>query len=166
MILFTNFAFLAAVLLTGAGRQWKTYYVTYTFVSLCNLLYNLLCQNHLTWSFHPELLINHKIADLLNTFVLLPSITILYLYYYPSRKLTKFFYYFGWVIGLTLLESIWFMYGRITYDRGWSILWSFGFYLVMFYVIKLHQTNLKKALLLSLGSVIFLILVFKIPLWD
>jgi hypothetical protein len=164
MILVTNVVFLLATIVSGAFKKWKTYYETIIFVSFCNLLYNFLCKDRLTWSYQPDILLNHKTADLVTTLVLLPATITLYLHFFPTNKLKKIFYYLGWIAGFSALEYIWYLFGYITYNYGWNLLWSIGFYFVMFYTIILHHTNLKIALLLSLFSVVFLVITFKIPI--
>jgi hypothetical protein len=72
MIVLTNAALLLIAVTSGSLKFWEKYYKTALYVSLCNLLYNYLCRDYLIWSFHPDMLLNHKTTDLLNTFVLLP----------------------------------------------------------------------------------------------
>lgn len=164
MILATNLAFFIAAVVSRALKEWKTYYETVIYVSFCNLLYNLLCRDHLTWSYHPDFLLNHTTTDLLNSFVLLPTTTILYLHFYPTKQAKQIVYYLGWIAGYSAVEYLWFAFGRITYDHGWNFLWSIGFYFAMFYALRAHHTNLKRALLFSLVSVVFLLITFKVPI--
>ncbi|WP_414813334.1 CBO0543 family protein [Paenibacillus sp. Soil766] len=163
-MLATNLCFLFATFISRAFKEWKKYYQTMLFVSFCNLMYNLLCHDHLTWVYHPDFLLTHITTDLINTFVLLPSSTLMYLYFFPSKKIIQIMYYLGWIALFSVIEGWWHLYGRITYDFGWNFVWSIGFYFVMFYVIRIHHTNLVRALLISLISVVFLIIVFKIPI--
>ncbi|TDF99338.1 hypothetical protein E1757_05625 [Paenibacillus piri] len=76
----------------------------------------------------------------------------------------QIYYYLGWIAGFSALEYLWFLSGYITYHYGWNIFWSIGFYFAMFYVIKTHHRNVKKALLVSLVSVVFLMIVFKVKI--
>lgn len=164
MILLTNLLFVAAVFVSGAYKQWNKYYEVMLFVSFCNLLYNFLCHDYMTWSFHPDFLLNHKTADIFNTFIFLPSSVLLYLQFFPASKRTKWIYYLLWVIGYSLLEYIWYMYGRITYDHRWNFYWSIAFYFTMFCTIRLLHTRRKAGLLIALASVVFLVIYFRIPL--
>ncbi|CAG7629361.1 CBO0543 family protein [Paenibacillus allorhizosphaerae] len=166
MILATNVLFVLAALVSGAIKKWKTYYETILFISFCDLLYNLLCKNHLTWAFYPDFLLNHKTTELVNLFVLLPATTMLYLHFFPNHKTKQFVYYLGWIAGYSVIEFVWFRFGRITYHHGWNFYWSIGFYFAMFYVLRTHHTNLKRALLFSLVAVVLLIITFKIPIWT
>lgn len=165
MILATNVSFLLVAIISGAFKKWKNYYETMIYVSFCNLLYNVLCHDQQTWKYQPDFLLNHKTADLINTFVLLPSSTILYLHFFPMHKFKKVFYYLGWIAGFSSLEYLWFKFGRISYDEGWNFLWSIGFYFAMFFAIKVHNSNPQKALLFSLVSIAFLLINFKIQFY-
>lgn len=164
MILLTNILFVIAVIVSRAYKQWNKYYDVLLFVSCCNLLYNFLCHDYLTWSFHPDLLLNHKTADLINTFLLLPSTTLLYLTFFPATRRNQVIYYFGWVIGYSALEYLWYAYGRITYDHGWQFIWSVAFYFLMFLTIRLLHSHRAAGLLISAVSVACLIIIFHIPL--
>jgi len=166
MILLSNALLLIVTVLTGAVKRWREYYNTVLLVSLCNLLYNFLCRERMTWIFHPEMMLSHKAADLLNTFVLLPATTILYLYYFPgsASKGKKWLYYILWVAGFSALEWVWLRSGTIAYDNEWTYFWSIGFCVVMFYILRLHHTHPGRALLLSAAVVTFLTLRFHIPL--
>ncbi|MDD9266929.1 CBO0543 family protein [Paenibacillus sp. GCM10023248] len=164
MILITNLLFLAAALATGARKEWQKYYDVMLFVSLCNLLYNFLCYDYMIWAFHPDFLLSHKTADLLNTFILLPSAVLLYLHFYPAAALSKRIYYFIWVAGFSTIEFIWHAFGRIAYEHGWNIYWSIAFYFTMFGTIRLLHTRRKAGLLVSLISVVFLVIYYRVPL--
>lgn len=164
MILATNLVFLAVLLLTRAIKSWKTYYDTVLFVTCMNLLYNLLCKNYLVWEYHPDLLLNHKTTDLVNSFVMMPAATILYLHFFPSSKRYKFVYYCGWIVLFSVIELIWRIYGRITYHHGWTFVWSVVFYFCMFYVIAIHSAHRVWALLISFLFICFLVLKFRVPI--
>lgn len=166
MILFSNIAFLAVSIGTGAIKEWRRYYPTLLYVALCNLLYNVLCLNNLVWSFHPQLLLTHKSADLVNTFVLLPMMTILYLHFFPENGKRARYYYTGWVLGFSALESVWYWSGAISYHGGWGLLWSLGFNFAMFFALRLHYKNVGWALWFSLFSTLFLIVVFHVSIWE
>jgi len=103
MILTTNILFLLATLFSGAYKKWESCYQTILFLSFCNLLYNLLCQDRLLWEYHPYYLLNHTITDLVNTFVLLPCTVTLYTHFFPANNLSKAIYYLGWVIGYSFI---------------------------------------------------------------
>ncbi|TVX99426.1 CBO0543 family protein [Paenibacillus cremeus] len=167
MVLFSNVVFLLAAIISGAIKKWRDYYKTIVYLSFCNLLYNFLCRDYLTWSYHPDFLLSHQTADLVNTLILLPSSAILYLNFFPVIGIgKKVLYYFAWIIGFSTLEYIWYRRGVITYEHGWNILWSIVFYCAMFFSLWLHHRSTGKALIFSLVSVILLLLIFKVPFWK
>ncbi|UKS25428.1 hypothetical protein LOZ80_28100 [Paenibacillus sp. HWE-109] len=163
MILLTNAAFMLTVIITKAYKKWHVYYATMLFVAFCNLIYNFLCHDYLIWTFRPDLLINHRMTDLVNTFVLLPATTLLYLHFYPEQTAKKYIYFVSWISGFSIIEYIWYVSGRITYQHGWTIVWSIGFYFAMFLTIRLHHTKRITALVFSFACALFLILFFKVP---
>lgn len=163
MILIKNLLFVIAVLISRAYKQWNKFYDVMLFVSFCNLLYNFLCHGYLTWSFHPDRLLDHKSTDLMNTFILLPSTTLLYLTFFPAAKRNQVYYYLMWIIGYSALEYLWYSYGRITYHHGWNIIWSIAFYFFMFLTIRLLHSNRAAGLLLSAVTVACLVIYFHIP---
>ncbi|MBD2871410.1 CBO0543 family protein [Paenibacillus arenilitoris] len=163
MYLVTNALFFAALFVTGAAKKWRAHYATMIYIAFCNLLYSLLCDDYLLWSFHPAIFKNHKTIDLLNTFVLLPSTTLLYLVFYPTRGSRKLAYYLSWIAGFSLLEYVWKRFGYITYGHGWNYYWSVAFYFAMFFSLRLHHTKLALALLFSAVTVVLLLVVFKVP---
>lgn len=166
MILLTNFVFFMAAIMTGAIRKWRGYYETLLYLGLCNLLYNILCENQWTWLYHPEPLISHKATDLLNTFILLPAIALLYLHFFPEHNRRIIPYYLGWITGLSLLEWLWELTGFISYHQGWNMMWSVGFYFVMFFALRLHHKKPGTALGISVFAISFLLLYFRIPFWK
>ena len=167
MILLTDLIFLAVILVSESRRQWQTYFETMLFVSFLNLLYNFLCSNYLIWSFQPDILSSHTMADLTNTIILLPCITLLYLNYFPDISMKrKVFYYVAWVVLLCLIEYTWLHFGKISYHHGWSFYWSIGFYFAMFFMIRFFHTHRAKALLLSSAIIVLLLFWFKIPVFQ
>lgn len=164
MILATNVLFVLTVLFTGVWRKWRNYYDTILLVSFWNVFYNFICQDYLTWEFRPEVLLAHKVADLVNTFVLLPSATLLYLKFFPLRRMRQLFYYFAWVAGFSALEGIWLLWGVIAYQHGWNWWWSVAFYFVMFAVMLLHDRRKGWALAVCAVCVVLLLIYFDVPL--
>ncbi|REE86186.1 hypothetical protein A8990_11183 [Paenibacillus taihuensis] len=166
MILACNLAFLAVCIFTGTIKKWERFYKTMLYLSFCNLLYNLLCRDYKLWVYIPDFLMNHVNADLLNTFVLLPSVAMLFLGYLPaSKRSTKVVYYLAWVAGFSTLEYIWYVYGSMVYDHGWNLVFSILFYFAMFYALELHHKSIKKALWFSLVVTTLIIIAFHVPVW-
>ncbi|MFC4104037.1 CBO0543 family protein [Paenibacillus xanthanilyticus] len=166
MILVTNVLFALAVLFTGAWRRWRKYYDTILLVSFWNVFYNFICHDYLTWKFQPDFLLAHKPADMTNTFVLLPSVTLLYLGFFPSRRKPMLVYYIAWVAGFSALEGSWMLSGYISYEHGWSLWWSVAFYFVMFAIIPLHARRKGWALAACAVFVLFLLLYFDVPMRE
>ncbi|TYP78077.1 CBO0543 family protein [Paenibacillus methanolicus] len=164
MILVMNVLFALAVLLTGTWRKWRDYYDTILLVSFWNVFYNFICHDYLTWKFHPDFLLAHKPADMTNTFVLLPATTLLYLRFFPFRRVRQLVFYFAWVAGYSALEGIWLLTGYISYEHGWSLWWSVAFYFVMFAVMLLHDRRKGWALAACAVCVVFLIMYFDVPM--
>lgn len=168
MILFCNLAFLLGCYFSGASKKWTLYYDTILYIALCNLLYNFICRDFQLWIYNADLLLNHVNTELVNSFVLLPSLVVTYLHFLPSSSSLrrKTIYYCAWVFGLSALELIWYLTGYISYEHGWNLFYSILFDFVMFFTLELHHKNVKKALVLSAATILSLIILFNVPFWK
>ncbi|WP_426454692.1 CBO0543 family protein [Paenibacillus sp. S-38] len=164
MILLTNVILLFLTLITKVIRKWKVYYSTLLFVPMVNGLYNTLCADKLPWSYEDSLL-SHKAIEMLDTLILLPGTTILYLHFYPQNNY-KQLYYLGWIAVYTAVEYTWHLGGHIQYEHGWNLYWSLLFYFAMFLAVRLHQTRAIAAWCFSIAYTSFLMAVFDISLFD
>ena len=166
MHILTAFLFIGMVWKWGDWRNWGKYYPTILFVWVCNLLYNFLCYDYYLWKWSPDWLSNHIQTDLIYIFITVPAIALLYLSRYPEQCpfKKKFMYFSSWVLVFVLIEVVWLWFDKLIYYHGWTLGWSFVFYIIMFLIIRIHYTKPLIAIPLTLLAVIFFIWVFKIPL--
>jgi hypothetical protein len=145
----------------------KIYGLTIYYVITCNLLYNTICQKYLLWEYKPDsLLKTHVFVDLIYTFIVLPSITFLFLEKYPKSNSVskKVFYVIRWVATCLVVEIIFIKTGRLVLQNGYEYWMEFLFYPTMFSMILLHQRKPLLTYVLSTGIIIFLVLIFDVKL--
>lgn len=152
----------------GNWQNWKEYYPTLLYVSMCNLLYNFFCHDFLLWKWIPDFMPNHLITDIFYIYVTVPATAYLFLSRFPEGSLfkRKFIYFVMWVIAYVLMEVVWIGFDKIRYYHGWNLGWSALFYIIMFSFIRIHLKKPLFALLLTALAVVFFIWVFDIPLQN
>lgn len=156
---------LAAVLLKADWRNWHEYHTTMLYIGLCNLLYNLLCQDYLLWKYKPDFLLNHRLTDVLYTIIILPSIVLLYLSNYPKNDKKKAgFHIVKWVIASILIESVYIASHHLELQHGYKLWMEFLFYPCMYIVLKIHHSRPLPAYALSVAIILFMVHYFDVPL--
>jgi len=150
-----------------AWQKIHHYQLTIMYVIICDLLYNLLCRNKLLWKYKPDIFHDYPIiVDLLHSFINLPVITLLYLANYPfkSNFLKQGKYVLQWIICSLVIESLFLYFNRIELINGYKTWMEILFYTVMYLMLRLHHVRPLLSYVLSVIVIIFLLLVFKIPL--
>lgn len=107
---------------------------------------------------------NGTLPALLLILIGMPVSTIIFLSQYPGGKpIGKRIAYNGlFVVIYVILEYVAVVLGSITYHHGWNLLWSTLFVIVMFPILRIHQRNPLRALLLSACFIFFLAFVFEL----
>lgn len=150
-----------------AWQKIHHYHLTIMYVIICDLLYNLLCRDKFLWKYKPDIFQDYPIVvDLLHSFINLPAITLLYLSNYPiNRSFSKQGkYILQWIVGSLLIESLFLCFNRIELINGYKAWMEILFYTVMYLMLRLHHNRPLISYFLSTVVIIFLLLVFKIPL--
>lgn len=167
MHLILAFLLLGAAAWKGDWRNWRKYSLTMAYVIICNLLYNLLCWDHLLWEHKADFLPDkHVIVDMLYTFITLPAVTLLFLSHYPYQKPAskQFTYIVYWVAGSMLVEYPFVRLGRLHLDNGYKYWMDFIFYSVMYSFLRLHFTRPLLVYGLSVPWILFLLWIFEVPI--
>ncbi|THE10418.1 hypothetical protein E1I69_18875 [Bacillus timonensis] len=170
MHLVYNALFLLAAIKWGDWKRWREYYPTILFFLVGDLLKNLLFHDYWIWTyqetmFAKNILINHTFITLLIMFVSYPATTLIYLGHFPEKNWRKLIWIGLWVSLYVIVEYINLKYLHlIKHHHGWTIHWSFLFNLVMFPMLRLHQKHPLIAWGLSIIWIIFLLIMFPIPL--
>src|SRR4051812_10214924 len=118
---------LIAVWRKGVWRDWEKYHLTMIYFALGNLLYNFLTANSFLWKLKPDFFPNHSMTEMMYTFVTFPLTAMLFLSSYPQDNKKIIIHYVKWIVIYIGIEWFFSANGRIQYQHGWSLLWSFVF---------------------------------------
>ncbi|MFD2614376.1 CBO0543 family protein [Paenibacillus gansuensis] len=167
-VLFT-LAILCFVYFKGDWRDWQKYGLSMFYPAACDLLYNILCQDKLLWSYHPDPHLfprSHVAVDLLYTFLILPSVALMYLTNYPfgERAWRQCKYILLWVAGSLAVEYVFIAFGRLELMNGYRFWMEALFYPTMYLMLRLHYTRPVLTYLISIFIIWFLMSVFEVPL--
>lgn len=144
-------------------KGWKKYYPTVLFVMVVNLAASYITYHHTLWGYHPDPLIKtESTVELVNSFVMLPSSTFLFLSNFPEgSKLHQHVYILLWVVLFSSLEFIDKTLGGIYYSNGWAWQISALFDIVMFTIIRIHYLSPARAWLITLFFTGIILFVFN-----
>ena len=147
----------------GDWRNWERYYPTILFFWFGDILSFALLYQHPLWLyFIPG--IPHLFHQLFVVIVMYSCGVILYLSNYPTSLATQFLYILFWASLNTFQEWFGIRTGYFIYMNGWSLSWSFLFYMVMFPTFRLHQKKPLMALCILFGGLALLLYLFHVPL--
>ncbi|WP_321166471.1 CBO0543 family protein [Paenibacillus sp. Soil766] len=146
-------------------KNWYKYHSTMLFIMAGGLLYEYLTKDFHLWVFHPDFLYNHRITVIVYAVITMPLSVLLFLSSYPTTtKLKELVYLFKWVFIYSIVELALQIFGRISYDNGWTFWHSVMFDVMMFPMLRLHHIKPLRAYLLSLIIIVVLMWYFKVPL--
>ncbi|MGG3471095.1 CBO0543 family protein [Neobacillus pocheonensis] len=106
----------------GIWRHWQKYSLTCFYAITCNLLYIVLCRDHLLWKYRADFLPKSTfIVELYYTFINLPAVTLLYLSHYPFTKpySKQLKYILAWV-GALMVEYPFVKWNRLLLINGYK----------------------------------------------
>ncbi|MEH7332996.1 CBO0543 family protein [Neobacillus drentensis] len=162
-----TFILLMFAIWKGDWRHWQKYIHTIFYVITCNLLYAVLCRDHLLWKYRPDILPkSHVLVELLYTFINLPSITLLYLSHFPFSKPQpkQSRYVLTWIIGAFLVEYPFVKWDRLLFINGYENWMEPIFYLFMFGMIRLHYSRPFLTYGISVVIIVFMVHYFHVPI--
>lgn len=146
-------------------KNWRHYYSTILFFINGDLVYYVMTYNHPLWELIASPVFNVTFTVLIIAFIAWPASVLLYLSLYPkSNEFLKILYVLKFVAFFTITELIIFQFDQIKYSNGWNILWSLGFNLLMFPLLKIHHEKPPLAWILALVLGSSVLYFFKIPL--
>lgn len=161
-ILFT-LCFLLVFLLTKSYKYFSTYYPTVQYVTLVAISYPLICRGYMVWSYADWGLFTEKANELTQAAILFPSITVLFLRFLPKKVWTRTLYFLGYLGIFALMEVFLVLRQEIIYRHGWSFGWSMFIDVCLFSLMWIHEKNWKVALSISFCILLFLVIVFRVP---
>ncbi|RSD25487.1 CBO0543 family protein [Mesobacillus subterraneus] len=144
-------------------KNWLNYYPTIQFYIICNMLYNFIFYNHTLWAFNPSTpWLNHTLMDITFSFIIIPTLLMIYLRYTPKELKWKFAYIIAWVSLFTIVEFLFNKKGLFIHANGWEIHNSGIFNAIMFTILGIHLKKPLIAILLSI-PIVLLLLYFHHP---
>jgi hypothetical protein len=154
---------IAASLKWGNWKNWREYHSSMLFIAAGGLLYEYIVKDYSLWKFHSDLLIGHDMTVIIYALITMPISILIFLSHFPNRWFSRLIYILLWSGIYIVIEWMLYVFGRISYQNGWGIWYSFLFDIGMFFVIALHHYKPFRAYTLSVIIIIFLIICFKIP---
>ena len=147
----------------GNWGNWREYHASMFFISTGGLLYEYIVKENTLWKFHPDLLYGQDMVVIVYALITMPVSILLFLSHFPESWFQRLIYILRWSGIYIFVEYILLVFGRISYQNGWELWYSFLFDIVMFSVIAIHHYFPYRAYILSLIIIVFLIDYFNIP---
>lgn len=148
------------VFIFGAWRHWEKYLSTLLYGSSMNLLSYVIMGRDRLWFHVPSTLWK----DITDTFVLLPSLNLLYLSFFPTETKKKWIYLLKWVVVSLLFEWLLVRFVEFGYNEKYHFWMELPFYFFMYGFIKLHTKRPLLTYGLSILFIAFLIIFFDYSL--
>ncbi|WP_374978326.1 CBO0543 family protein [Neobacillus driksii] len=149
----------------GDIKNWKKYYPTMLYLVINNLLYCFFVgKKHFLWRLEPDILLNFTFSILVQTFIILPCIAILFLSYLPKTQKKVILYLIITGSILAGIETIMFIAEKITYHNGWNYWWSVAFNFLWVIMLRFHYLKPISAWIVSFLFTAFFIIYFHVPL--
>ncbi len=145
-------------------RNWEQYHTTILYKIALALLYDVLTYNYPLWEYSDFLVPTHTINGLTITFIGFTCTVLLFLSNFPSSKVKQIFYFAFWVLLNSAIELFYHLIGLFNYYHGWNFWWSVFFNCIMFPMLILHHRKPLLAYVLSIPIIVFLLLMFDVPL--
>jgi hypothetical protein len=154
---------IVAVWYFGERKQFPKTHATMLYMSGMNLLYLVLTAEYPLWRIQPEFGIPNALIVILYSFVIFPATIFLFLSRFPQTRIQKILHICKWIFIYFIVEWIGSLFGRITYQHGWHLGWSFLFLLVMFPMLVFHSRKPIWAYAVSLVVIAVLMHLFNVP---
>jgi hypothetical protein len=148
----------------GDWKHWQRYQSTMLYFAAGNLLYNYFTSDFPLWHFNPDFLINHKITEVIYTFIVFPATVLLFLSRYPQSLKHRIYHIAQWILIYSALEWIGQVLGKIEYHHNWNFWWSVAFNCITFPMLRLHYVKPLAAFMLSVLFTVFFISYFQVPI--
>ncbi|WP_404429924.1 CBO0543 family protein [Sutcliffiella horikoshii] len=147
--------------------NWRKHYPTVLFFIAINMTHNMIYFNHTLWAFRGITLewLNHTIINLAFTFIIVPAGLFIFLQRFPRQRRNQFIYLAVWVVFYTALEWLFSLKGMYVYDNGWNNWYNFILNLVLFVILRMHDKNPVRAILVSIVLGILFVFMFPVP-WE
>lgn len=157
------YGFLFAAWRWGDWRNWQKYYSSILFVMVVNLSAGYISYHHPLWVFNNDILVTTETAvEFVNTYLVLPATTLIYLANFPASGAgKKAAYILFWVLiygTLELIDNK--IIGGISYANGWMWPYSVLFEVGMFLIIRIHHVTPLWGWLITAVMAAFILIAF------
>lgn len=146
----------------GDWKNWQKYHTTMLYIAMCNLLYYFVYYGHWLWQYKPDFLVNHVIADVLSTFIIVPLTGLIFLTDYPDTVKGQLFRNIKFITIYILFEMAYYLHGIFVYNYGWNIWWSLAWNCMMFPLWALHHKKPLTAYCTSIIVIIIMLILFPV----
>ncbi|MEB1806061.1 MAG: hypothetical protein LPK26_01960 [Bacillaceae bacterium] len=147
----------------GSLKHLPKHYKEVGFICFFNAFYYYICKRYLLWEFRPKG-IDWRIIRAVHIFVTTPLVVLSNLTKFPETVTNQIVHVLKWTFISTYLEHVVAQQKLIRFKHGWNIYWSGLIYLKMYTYSYLHTKNARLTWILSIGTAIFYVLIFRIPL--
>ncbi|WNF35266.1 hypothetical protein RJD24_12410 [Bacillaceae bacterium IKA-2] len=157
---------LIIVLINVFSKSWKAipkHYNSLLYVIFWNSFYYYICKRHLVYELVSEGF-NWKWLRGIHIFVVTPLIVNLYLAKFPKSLAKQAVYTIKWVFGSFVFETFLHKQKLLIFKHGWNVFWSTVIYFKMYVYSYLLTKRPGLTAFLSLSSLTFFIVKFKVPL--
>lgn len=160
--------FIVATYFWGDWRNWRKYLSSIYFLIIVNLMYKVLFYNYLLWRLEPiwplqNIFPKSSLIVILVSFIIYPTTTLLYLGNYPEGE-KQLFYIAFWVILYLIIEAVAISQKAISYHNGWNYVYTMGFDIALFLLLRLHYKKPLLAWLVSFSLFFGAAIYFNLPL--
>ncbi|MEH7376146.1 CBO0543 family protein [Neobacillus drentensis] len=159
--------FIFSAIKWGDWKNWKSYYPTFLFLMVGDLVYQFLFYKHSMWEYVPiesdKSWAKHTHIAFLIMLIKYPATISMFLGNMPKAAWKKLVFILFWTLLYTINEFTDLKLGVIMHKNGWNLGWSAFFSFVMFIVLDVHYKKPLLAWILSAIFATFLWNVFKIP---
>lgn len=143
-------------------KHWRKYLPSMQFIVIGALLYEYITKDQRMWIFQPDIPNNQTFTTLMHKFLTMPLTVLIYLSRFPKTVWRQCCHMAAWIGMYIIVETVMMLTGRIYYENGWNLWHSFLFNLMMFPMLRLHDSRPVAAYLLSIPIVLSLIYWFNI----
>lgn len=136
----------------------------YNYMSIIVYFFVDMGKDYYLWKLEKDFFINRTFSNLMLSFIIFPCMVMLFLANCPSPWKKQVLYMIKWGAIFALIETVMFLFGRITYHNGWNYWWSMAFDFTMPPMLRFHYVKPIPAWIVSFSSAAFYIIFFHVPL--
>lgn len=145
----------------GDWKHYWKYYPTILYFIIWDLIYNFIFHDYTLWKLTG--FINHTFSVFIVAFIIYPCTVLMYLPYFPEKRIKQFIQFAFWVTLYSLIEVIAQSTNNIKYEHGWNFTYSVGINIIIFLMLRMHYKKPLIAWPISIAWAALIMFLFKIP---